>query len=94
MLFRSKPQIWILRDGKPVPVPVVAGLDDDSFTEIASGDVKPGDLVITAEQLAATGKAVTPRLGPVSYTHLDVYKRQALDRYDAAWPLPRIIRPP
>jgi HlyD family secretion protein len=60
----GKPQIWILRDGKPVPVPVVAGLDDDSFTEIASGDVKPGDLVITAEQLAATGKAVTPRLGP------------------------------
>jgi len=60
----AKPQIWVLRDGKPVPVPVVAGLDDDSFTEIASGDVKPGDLVITAEQLAAAGKAVTPRLGP------------------------------
>ena len=44
-------------------VPVVAGLDDDSFTEIVSGDVKPGDLVITAEQLTATGKTVTPRLG-------------------------------
>jgi HlyD family secretion protein len=60
----GKPQIWVLRNGKPVPVPVVVGLDDDSFTEIASGDVKPGDLVITAEQLAAAGKAVTPRLGP------------------------------
>jgi HlyD family secretion protein len=56
-------QIWILRDGKPVPIPVVAGLDDDNFTEIASGDVKPGDLVITAEQLAAANKTVTPRLG-------------------------------
>ena len=56
-------QIWVLRDGKAVPVPVTAGLDDDNFTEIASGDVKPGDLVITAEQLAATKKTVTPRLG-------------------------------
>ena len=58
----DQPQIWVLRDGKPVAVPVVAGLDDDSFTEIASGDVKPGDLVITAEQLATASKAVAPRL--------------------------------
>lgn len=56
-------QIWVLRDGKPVSVPVMAGLDDDNFTEIVSGDVKPGDLVVTAEQLATTKKAVTPRLG-------------------------------
>jgi HlyD family secretion protein len=56
-------QIWLLRDGKPAPIPVVAGLDDDSFTEIVSGDVNPGDLVITAEQLATVKKTVTPRLG-------------------------------
>jgi HlyD family secretion protein len=56
-------QIWILRDGQPASVPVVAGLDDDNFTEIVSGDVKPGDLVITAEQLATTKKTVAPRLG-------------------------------
>jgi HlyD family secretion protein len=56
-------QIWTLRDGKPVSIPVVAGLDDDNFTEIASGDVKPGDLVVTAEQTATAKKAVTPRLG-------------------------------
>jgi HlyD family secretion protein len=56
-------QIWVLRDGKPAPIPVTTGLDDDNFTEIASGDVKPGDLVVTAEQLAAANKAVTPRLG-------------------------------
>jgi len=42
---------------------VVAGLDDDSFTEIVSGDVKPGDIVITGEQTATVKKAVTPRLG-------------------------------
>jgi len=46
-----------------VAVAVVTGLDDDSFTEIVSGDLKPGDLVITAEQAAAANKAVMPRLG-------------------------------
>ena len=55
-------RIWVLRDGQPDPIPVVAGLDDDSFTEIVIGDVKPGDSVITAEQLAAPKKAVAPRL--------------------------------
>jgi hypothetical protein len=41
---------------------VAVGLDDDGFTEIVSGEVKPGDLVITAEQVATAKKAVTPRL--------------------------------
>jgi HlyD family secretion protein len=56
-------QIWVLRDGQSTSIPVVAGLDDDSFTEIVSGDVKPGDLVVTAERAATAKKAVTPRLG-------------------------------
>jgi HlyD family secretion protein len=56
-------QIWVLRDGKPVSISVVTGLDDDNFTEIASGDVKPGDLAITAEQLATANKTAAPRLG-------------------------------
>lgn len=55
-------QIWVLRNGNPVAVPVVTGLDDDVFTEIVSGDVKPDDLVITAEQAAAPNKAAAPRL--------------------------------
>ena len=55
--------IWLLRDGHPTSVPVVAGLDDDNFTEIVSGEVKPDDVVITGEQLATVKKAVTPRLG-------------------------------
>jgi len=54
-------QLWVLRDGEPAAVAVVTGLDDDSFTEIVSGDLKPDDLVITAEQLATAGKAVVPR---------------------------------
>jgi HlyD family secretion protein len=56
-------QIWVLRDGKPVSISVVTGLDDDNFTEITSGDVKPGDLAITAEQLATANKTAAPRLG-------------------------------
>jgi HlyD family secretion protein len=56
-------QIWVLRDENPVSIPVVTGLDDESFTEIVSGDAKPGDLVVTAEQTATAKKAVTPRLG-------------------------------
>ncbi len=59
----GKAQIWVVRDGNPVAIPVVAGLDDDNFTEIVSGDVRPGDLVITAEQLATASKTAAPRLG-------------------------------
>jgi HlyD family secretion protein len=59
----GRAQIWILHDGKPMSVPVVAGLDDDNFTEIVSGDVKPGDLAITAEQAVAASKTVMPRFG-------------------------------
>jgi len=56
-------RVWVLRDGEPVAVAVATGLDDDSFTEIVSGDLKPGDLVITAEQAAAANKVAMPRLG-------------------------------
>jgi HlyD family secretion protein len=55
-------QVWVLRDGQPVAIPVATGLDDDSFTEIVSGDLKPGDSVITAEQVPTANKAVGPRL--------------------------------
>ena len=42
-------RVWLLRDGAPVAVPIVPGLDDGNFTEIAKGDLRPGDQVITAE---------------------------------------------
>ncbi len=57
----GKGQLWVLRDGKPEPVAVTTGLDDDSYTEITGGDLKPGDAVVTAEQ-AANNKAAAPRL--------------------------------
>ena len=56
-------RVWVLRDGRPEAVTVVTGLDDGSFTEIVSGDLKPGDSVITAEQVATANPAAMPRLG-------------------------------
>jgi HlyD family secretion protein len=56
-------QLWMLRQGKPVAVPAVIGLDDESFAEIVAGDVKPGDQVIVAERREAAGRAIPlPRL--------------------------------
>jgi HlyD family secretion protein len=54
--------IWLLREERPVAVRVRIGLDDDNFTEIASGAVKPGDLVITGERTARSSRPVMPRL--------------------------------
>jgi HlyD family secretion protein len=59
-------RIWVLRDGQPAAVLVVTGLDDDNYTEIASGDLKPGDQVITGEQAGGTASPSRPpalRLG-------------------------------
>lgn len=40
-------EIWVLREGKEVAVPVTLGLSDGSFTEVISGDLKAGDAAIT-----------------------------------------------
>jgi HlyD family secretion protein len=44
-----KSQVWVMRGNVPVAVAVVTGLDDGSFTEIAGGDLHPGDQVIVGE---------------------------------------------
>lgn len=45
-----QPLVWVLRDETPVPVQVTTGLDDDDFTEIVRGELKPDDRVIIGEQ--------------------------------------------
>jgi HlyD family secretion protein len=40
-------QVWVLREGVPVEVPVVAGLSDGRNTEITGGEIEPGVQVIT-----------------------------------------------
>jgi HlyD family secretion protein len=54
-------RVWVLRDGKPVPVAVVPGLDDDNFTEIVKGDLQAGDDVIVGEEHSSqNGKSTVP----------------------------------
>lgn len=52
-------RVFILRNGAPTAVAVTAGLDDDTFAEIVSGDIKEGDKVIVAEQ-RGTAKSSLP----------------------------------
>jgi HlyD family secretion protein len=58
--------VFVLRDGKPLAVPVTTGLDDGNLTEIVKGDLQPGDRVITAERSGTAGgqppSALAPRL--------------------------------
>lgn len=56
-------QVWVLRDGKPSAVPLSLGLDDDAYSEVLGGDLKPNDAVIIAEQNAAqSAGSARPRL--------------------------------
>jgi HlyD family secretion protein len=54
--------VYVLRDGKPVAVPVRVGASDGSFTQIV-GDLKPGDQVITGG--GPRPKVEAPRGGPM-----------------------------
>lgn len=55
--------VWVLRDGKPIAVAVTLGLDDDSFSEVVGGDLKPGDTLILSEQAGSAGAgAARPHL--------------------------------
>ncbi|TDU81108.1 HlyD family secretion protein [Prosthecobacter fusiformis] len=43
----GRSQIWVLRDGQPVAVPVTVGLSDGRFTEISGEELSEGMAVIT-----------------------------------------------
>lgn len=58
----DQPRIWVLRNGKPVAVQVKTGLDDDDYTEITQGELKPGERVIITEQRdSANARSGVPR---------------------------------
>ncbi|MCW3473600.1 hypothetical protein [Limobrevibacterium gyesilva] len=48
-------RVWVLRDGQPVPLSVVPGLDDETYTDVVKGDLHPGDPIIVAEERSPTG---------------------------------------
>lgn len=55
-------QVWVLRQSKPVAVPIRVGLDDGTYSELVSGDLSEGDELIVGEQSAgASGKDQTFR---------------------------------
>lgn len=46
--------VWVLSiEGKPEPRQVVLGITDGSYTEVITGDLKPGDHVIVADEAQA-----------------------------------------
>jgi HlyD family secretion protein len=49
----SAKQVWVLRDGAAVAVTVTPGISDGHMTEITSGDLQVGMLVITDQKSAA-----------------------------------------
>lgn len=45
---KGKPnEVWVLKGGKEAAVQVALGLSDGAFTEVVSGNLQPGDAVIT-----------------------------------------------
>jgi len=49
------PRVWILRNERPVAVPIAIGLDDDTRSEVTRGPLKAGDQVVISEQRSAGG---------------------------------------
>lgn len=59
----AKCRVWVLRDGRPVPLQLGCGLDDDSNTEVLQGELREGDQVIVSEQHETSRASVPlPRL--------------------------------
>jgi len=53
-------RVWILRDGRPVAVPITLGLDDDTYSEVVQGELRAGDEVITGEQTTSGSTSNRP----------------------------------
>ncbi len=51
----NQARVWLYDGGALKPVTVTSGLNDDNNVEILSGDLKPGDLVVTNETVSAGG---------------------------------------
>ena len=62
---RGKPGVvYVLRNGKPARVEVMTGITDGTSVELVSGELKPGDPVVTGLEMSArTGAAMTPPPG-------------------------------
>jgi HlyD family secretion protein len=55
-------QVWVVRDGRPVAMPITIGLEDDTVAEVLHGDVHAGDEVVTSEQVSSGAASSRPPL--------------------------------
>ena len=58
---RRGKKVWVLDRGELKPVRVTTGLDDGTYVEVISGDLHPGEQVVTSEIVAPVKKASAPR---------------------------------
>jgi len=60
---KKGPGIWVLENARPKRVAVTLGISDGSFTEVLSGDLKEGQLlIIEALKKGAPKAAASPRM--------------------------------
>lgn len=60
---KKGPGLWTLENGKPKRVSVTLGISDGNFTEVLSGDLKEGQLIIIEALKKGAPKAATsPRM--------------------------------
>jgi HlyD family secretion protein len=60
---RRSGKVWILsQQGKPIPISIVLGITDGSFSEVISGDLKEGMEIIIEE--ISNKKVTTKSSGP------------------------------
>lgn len=53
----NQARVWLDAGGTLKPVTITSGLDDGNYVEILSGDLKPGDTVVTDEVRTASSAA-------------------------------------
>jgi HlyD family secretion protein len=63
----NRAKVWLDEDGKLKPVTITSGLDDGNNVEVLSGDLKPGDTVVT--DVMHTASAAAGGGSPLRGTH-------------------------
>ena len=56
--------LWVLEEGRPLPVQVETGITDGAYVEIKSDDLKEGDRVIIGEEAGSTKGRASARRFP------------------------------
>lgn len=56
--------LWVLEEGRPLPIQVETGISDGAYVEIKSDDLKEGDRVIISEEAGSTKGRASARRFP------------------------------